>query len=130
MLQRVEAEIGEVRGFGMAKDAKDPTVVVEMIVAQIRQVDHAFASLNLSLTPGSHNQTRQSIPHGARHGAKSPDREIALGAPSMRQAPRVLEGPLTASARRFQERSSCCYCPHERAGPGVTTRRHGELDNR
>src|SRR5437763_5318158 len=66
MLQRVEAEIGEVRGFGMAKDAKDPTVVVEMIVAQIRQIDHAFASLNLSLTPGSHNQTRQSIPHGAR----------------------------------------------------------------
>src|SRR6184192_1949988 len=106
MLQRVEAEIGEVRGFGMAKDAKDPTVVVEMIFSQIRKIGHALASLVLTVSFGSHNLTRQSIPHGARHGAKSPDREIALGAPSMRQAPRVLEGPLTASARRFQERSS------------------------
>src|SRR4029077_11128008 len=32
MLERVEAEIGEVRGFRMAEDAEHTTLVVEMIV--------------------------------------------------------------------------------------------------
>ena len=35
MLQGVEAEIGEVRGFGVAKDAEDTTLVVEMIVEKV-----------------------------------------------------------------------------------------------
>ena len=34
MLQRVEAEIGELGGFGMAEDAEDAAVIVEMIVVE------------------------------------------------------------------------------------------------
>ena len=36
MLQRVEAEIGEVGGFGMAENAEDTTLVVEVIVELFR----------------------------------------------------------------------------------------------
>src|SRR5512137_494328 len=32
MLEGIEAEVGEVGGFGMAEDAEDTTLVVEMIV--------------------------------------------------------------------------------------------------
>ena len=32
MLERIEAEVGEVGGFGMAEDAEDATFVVEVIV--------------------------------------------------------------------------------------------------
>ena len=32
MLERVEAEIGEIRRFGVAEDTEDPTFVVEVIV--------------------------------------------------------------------------------------------------
>ena len=32
MLQGIEAEIGELGGFGMAEDAADTTVIVEVIV--------------------------------------------------------------------------------------------------
>src|SRR6202011_5633757 len=35
MLQRVEAEIGELRGFGMAEHAEHTTFVVEVIVEKI-----------------------------------------------------------------------------------------------
>ena len=34
MLQGIEAEVGEVGGFGMAEDAKDTTLVVEVIVGE------------------------------------------------------------------------------------------------
>jgi hypothetical protein len=34
MLKRVEAEIGEVGGFGMTEDAEDTTFIVEMIVGE------------------------------------------------------------------------------------------------
>src|SRR4029077_10354480 len=40
MLQRVEAEIGEVRGFRMAEDAEHTTLVVEMIVGEGELVCH------------------------------------------------------------------------------------------
>ncbi len=41
MLQGVEAEIGEIRGFGMAKDAEDATVVVEVVVEDGEAPDQA-----------------------------------------------------------------------------------------
>ena len=33
MLQRVEAEVGHFRGFGMAEDAEHAAMIVEVIVA-------------------------------------------------------------------------------------------------
>ena len=38
MLQRVEAEIGELGGFGMAEDAEHAAVIVKMIVFDLDQV--------------------------------------------------------------------------------------------
>src|SRR5579864_3026337 len=45
VLQSVEAEIGEVGGFGMAENAEDPTFVVEVIVEQVNQSCHATFAL-------------------------------------------------------------------------------------
>jgi hypothetical protein len=45
MLQRIEAEIGEVGGFGMTEDAEDTALVVEVIVGVGEFVRHCrFAS--------------------------------------------------------------------------------------
>ena len=41
MLQRVEAEIGELGGFGMAEDAEHTALVVEMIVSESEFLCHA-----------------------------------------------------------------------------------------
>jgi hypothetical protein len=40
MLEGVEAEIGEIGSFGMAKDAEDTTLVVEMIVEYVFWLYH------------------------------------------------------------------------------------------
>jgi hypothetical protein len=40
MLEGVEAEVGEVGGFGMAKDAEDTTLVMEVIVGECEFLFH------------------------------------------------------------------------------------------
>src|SRR5467141_5382537 len=40
MLKSIEAEVGEVGGFGMAEDAEDTTLVVEMIVGEGELLTH------------------------------------------------------------------------------------------
>src|SRR5215472_9950968 len=63
MLQRVKAEVYEVRGFRMAKNAEDATVIVEMVVENAFEFHHGatFARRNFSLTAGidSHDNTKQ-----------------------------------------------------------------------
>ena len=45
MLQRVESEIGELGRFGMAKDAENAAVIVEMIVVEdVNFGNHALSS--------------------------------------------------------------------------------------
>src|SRR5258708_10950107 len=48
MLKGVETEIGEVRRFGVAKDAEDTTLVVEMIVGEGEFVIHFEANVRSS----------------------------------------------------------------------------------
>src|ERR1700745_3989650 len=48
MLQRVEAEIGEVGGFGMAENAEDTTLVVEMIVGEGELLIHFVVNVRSS----------------------------------------------------------------------------------
>src|SRR5713226_471413 len=48
MLQGVKTEIGEVCGFGMAEDAKDTTLVVEMIVGEGEFLTHFEVSVRSS----------------------------------------------------------------------------------
>jgi hypothetical protein len=48
MLQRVEAEIGKLRGFGMAEDAKDATLVMKMIVGEAELLFHYTLSARSS----------------------------------------------------------------------------------
>jgi len=69
MLQSVEAEVGEIRGFGMAEDAEHATVVVEMIVVGIVENLHFVTGLNFSLTPGSHSHTKQRTQSARRKPA-------------------------------------------------------------
>jgi hypothetical protein len=40
MLEGVEAEIGKVRGFGMAENAEDATVVVKVLVDDSQRLSH------------------------------------------------------------------------------------------
>jgi hypothetical protein len=40
MLKRVEAEVGEIGSFGMAEDAEDTTLVVEMVVGEGEWLSH------------------------------------------------------------------------------------------
>ena len=60
VLQRVETEIGEVGGFGMAEDAEDTTFVVEVIVLDDFQIHEVFAPcrLNSNHVAGRHAQMR------------------------------------------------------------------------
>src|SRR5882762_5679693 len=51
MLQRVEAEVGEVGGFRMAKDTEDTTLVVKMIVGEGEFLTHFAASVLSSEWP-------------------------------------------------------------------------------
>src|SRR5258708_6844169 len=48
MLQRVKAEIGEVRRLGMAEDAEDTTLVVKMIVCECELLIHFEANVRSS----------------------------------------------------------------------------------
>ena len=47
MLQRVNAEIGELRGLGMAENTKHATVIVKMIVAELDYLAQDVASMAL-----------------------------------------------------------------------------------
>jgi hypothetical protein len=46
MLERVETEIGEIGGFGMAEDAKDAAFVVEVIVSEGEFLRHFMCDRN------------------------------------------------------------------------------------
>jgi hypothetical protein len=48
MLKGVETEIGKVGGFGMAEDAEDTTLVVEMIVSEGELVTHLEVNVRSS----------------------------------------------------------------------------------
>src|SRR6266446_8836864 len=48
MLQGVETEVGEVRRFGMAEDAEDTTLVVEMIVGEGELLTHLVVRVRSS----------------------------------------------------------------------------------
>src|SRR5215831_5692177 len=58
MLERVETEIDEVRRFGMAEDAEDATVVVEVVVEVVRAVheDLTLRCLNMVQVGGNSAQ--------------------------------------------------------------------------
>ena len=45
VLQRVETEISEVGGFGMAEDAEDTTLVVEVVVGESELLLHCTFSV-------------------------------------------------------------------------------------
>src|ERR1039457_3444327 len=47
MLQRVEAEVGQLRRLGMAEDAEYAAVIMEMIVVDLDQLAHEAASMAL-----------------------------------------------------------------------------------
>ncbi len=40
MLESVKAEVNQIRGFGMAKNAEDATMVVEMVVCETEKLAH------------------------------------------------------------------------------------------
>src|SRR5260370_1760279 len=48
MLKSIEAEVGEVGGFGMAEDAEDTTLVVEMIVGEGELLTHLVVRVRSS----------------------------------------------------------------------------------
>src|SRR3981189_3814673 len=48
MLQRIQAEIDEVRGFGVAEDAEYTTLVVKMIVGESKFLTHFVVSVRSS----------------------------------------------------------------------------------
>jgi len=41
MLESIKAEVSQIRGFGMAKNAEDATIVVEMLVRETEKVAHS-----------------------------------------------------------------------------------------
>jgi len=63
MLEGVEAEVGEVGGFGMAEDAEDTTFVVEVIVENGSLHFHFVSNLisKRFLTSRRNNQIRTAI---------------------------------------------------------------------
>ena len=73
MLQRVEAEIGEVGGFGVAEDAEHTTLVVEMIVGEWRV---CFSSVRVAQTSSSFHRAfqrmRPRLHATLRRGCRSP----------------------------------------------------------
>ena len=68
MLQRVKTEISEVGGFGMAEDAEDTTLVVEVIVENLDVESHAVPTRepNLGLTLGIIRRTKLNVGHVRR----------------------------------------------------------------
>jgi hypothetical protein len=40
MLESIKAEVNQIRGFGMAKNSADATLVVEMVVRETEEVAH------------------------------------------------------------------------------------------
>ena len=64
MLQRVEAEIGELGGFGMAEDAADTAVIVKVIVVDL---DHDLLTMrspngcSMALAPNRAETTRSCL---------------------------------------------------------------------
>src|SRR5580704_3143529 len=59
MLKRIETEIGEIRGFGMAENTEDTTLIVEMIVGESELVCHFAANVRSSeLAQTSRSESR------------------------------------------------------------------------
>src|SRR5437660_11166848 len=76
MLQRVKTEIGEVRGFGVAENAEDTTLVVEMIVGKCEFLAHFAVSVRSNELAQASRSDSMGLSITARPLCRSEERRV------------------------------------------------------
>src|SRR5215472_10887201 len=107
MLEGIKAEVNQIRGFGMAKNAEDATMVVEVVVRETEKVAHSSAVLLVERIDGVNRNAKNNKPTRAMDRALTagvrPEPKIAPVNPLVSAYPRTMKdgprNPCLASAR-------------------------------